>query len=179
MENRTVCTTCKGTKVYQVSNLEFEECTECKGKGYILNIDKTLERGIMKDFKDLKISKELLSKVLGISTIVMNPILEPENKIGYLVYGSQNTLQEVRNNHKQINIYEFAFKCKEWALTKGYFIYSTNELSFIKSISLETIETFSNGEDTEIECILKACEWLLSRVSMLELEGRNIRKEGY
>ena len=52
-------------------------------------------------------------------------------------------------------------KCKEWALIKGYFIYSTNELSFIKSFSLETIETFSNGKDTEIECILKACEWLL------------------
>ena len=58
-------------------------------------------------------------------------------------------------------IYKFAFMCKEWALTKGYFIYSTNELSFIKTFSLETIETFSNGKDTEIECILKACEWIL------------------
>lgn len=115
--------------------------------------------------KNLKISRELLSEVLGINTILMNPILEPENKIGYLVYGSQNTPQEVRNNHKQINIYEFAFKCKEWALTKGYFIYSTNELSFIKTFSLETIETFSNGKDTEIECILKACEWILNEVS--------------
>ena len=52
-------------------------------------------------------------------------------------------------------------KCKNWALSKGYFIYSTNELSFIKTFSLETIETFSNGKDTEIECIIKACEWLL------------------
>lgn len=59
------------------------------------------------------------------------------------------------------NIYEFAFKCKEWALGKGYFIYSTNELSFIKTLSLETIETFANGKDTEIECIFKACEWIL------------------
>ena len=58
MKNKTVCTTCKGTKVYQVSNLEFEECSDCKGKGYILNIDKTLERGIMKDFKDRKIIKK-------------------------------------------------------------------------------------------------------------------------
>lgn len=66
--------------------------------------------------------------------------------------------------YKRINIYEFAFKCKEWALTKGYFIYSTNELSFIKTFSLETIETFSNGKDTEIECILKACEWILKDI---------------
>ena len=113
--------------------------------------------------KDLKISKELLSEVLGIHTILMNPIIEPRNNIGYLVYGSQNTLEEVRRNHKQINIYEFAFKCKDWALSKGYFIYSTHELSFIKSLSLETIETFANGKDTEIECIIKACEWLLSK----------------
>ena len=60
-----------------------------------------------------------------------------------------------------INIYEFAFKCKEWALSKGYFIYSTHELSFIKSLSLETIETFANGKDTEMECIIKACNWIL------------------
>lgn len=107
--------------------------------------------------KDLKISKELLSEVLGIHTILMDPIIEPENKVGYLVYGSQNTLQEVRKNHKQINIYEFVFiKCKEWALKQGYFIYSTNELSFIKTFSLETIETFSNGKDTEIECYIKS-----------------------
>lgn len=115
--------------------------------------------------KNLKISKELLSEVLGIHTILMCPIIEPGNNIGYLVYGSQNTLEEVRRNHKQISIYEFAFKCKEWALKQGYFIYSTNELSFIKTFSLETIETFSNGKDTEIECILKACEWLLSEVN--------------
>ena len=66
--------------------------------------------------------------------------------------------------YKRINIYEFAFKCKEWALTKGYFIYSANELSFIKTFLLETIETFSNGKDTEVECIIKACEWILKDI---------------
>lgn len=45
MKNRTVCTTCKGTKVYQVSNLEFEECSECKGKGYIIeNVENNLDK---------------------------------------------------------------------------------------------------------------------------------------
>lgn len=49
MENKIICNTCKGTKVYQVSNLEFEECNKCKGKGYIietksdLNVDVTNE----------------------------------------------------------------------------------------------------------------------------------------
>lgn len=45
MKNKTVCTTCKGTKVYQVSNLEFEECSECKGKGYsIENVENNLDK---------------------------------------------------------------------------------------------------------------------------------------
>lgn len=68
------------------------------------------------------ISKELLSEVLGIRTIVMDPILEPMSKIGYLVYGSQNTIQEVKKNHKQINIYELAHKnLKQWAKLKNVF----------------------------------------------------------
>lgn len=45
MKNKTVCTTCKGTKVYQVSNLEFEECSEGKGKGYIIeNVENNLDK---------------------------------------------------------------------------------------------------------------------------------------
>lgn len=68
------------------------------------------------------ISKELLSEVLGIRYIAMNPMLEPMNKIGYLVYGSQNTIQEVRSNHKQINIYELVHKnLKQWSKLNNVF----------------------------------------------------------
>lgn len=105
--------------------------------------------------KDLKISKELLSEVLGYEVYAFLGI--SENEIDYTCCRDK----DIGYEDTSINIYEFAFKCKEWALTKGYFIYSTNELSFIKSFSLETIETFSNGKDTEIECILKACEYIL------------------
>jgi hypothetical protein len=104
--------------------------------------------------KDLKISKELLSEVLNLN---ITYIERCNNSIVYKV--------SVYDREEEVNIYEFVFKCKEWALTKGYFIYSTNELSFIKTFSLETIETFSNGKDTEIECILKACEWVLREVN--------------
>lgn len=70
----------------------------------------------------MKINKELLSEVLGIRYIAMNPILEPMNKIGYLVYGSQNTIQEVRSNHKQINIYELVHKnLKQWSKLNNVF----------------------------------------------------------
>ena len=88
--------------------------------------------------------------------------LKASKKLFEVVYNCNITTdKDMLSVYENINIYEFAFKCKEWALTKGYFIYSTNELSFIKTFSLETIETFSNGKDTEIECILKACEWIL------------------
>ena len=35
MSNKIICNVCKGAKVYQISNLEFEECSKCKGKGFI------------------------------------------------------------------------------------------------------------------------------------------------
>ena len=111
--------------------------------------------------KDLKISKELLSEVLKLDA-VSHSLLNKLTNCFNLTYTPLENNPYTRS--MSINIYEFVFMCKEWALTKGYFIYSTNELSFIKSFSLETIETFSNGKDTEIECILKACEYVLKEL---------------
>ena len=117
------------------------------------------------------ISKELLSEVLGIRTIVMAPILEPNSKIGYLVYGSQNTIQEVKKNHKQINIYELAHKCKEWAISNGYNLwsgYAPKDKKFAVNFYLikENIEIDCDESlaDTEPEAIFKACQWILDNV---------------
>ncbi len=104
--------------------------------------------------KDLKISKELIIKVMDIKY----PFSDVQLNNNILSWWREDVYFE---ETVKINIYEFAYKCKEWALSKGYFIYSTNELSFIKSLSLETIETFSNGKDTEIDCIIKACELIV------------------
>ncbi len=104
--------------------------------------------------KDLKISKELIIKVMDIKY----PFSDVQLNNNILSWWREDVYFE---ETVKINIYEFAYKCKEWALSKGYFIYSTNELSFIKSLSLETIETLSNGKDTEIVCIIKACEWIV------------------
>lgn len=78
---------------------------------------------------------------------------------------SDELRKQVDPNNESCCEHYLSSKCKEWALSKGYFIYSTHELSFIKSLSLETIETFANGKDTEIECIIKACEWIVSEVN--------------
>ena len=117
--------------------------------------------------KDLKISKELVKNVLVEETENLPDDFTFDIIDNYIIFADDGECMF------EVNIYEFAFKCKEWALAKGYFIYSTNELSFIKSFSLETIETFSNGKDTEIECILKACEYLLKE---LNESIRNIKR---
>ena len=101
------------------------------------------------------ISKELIKNVLVKETENLPDDFTFDIIDNYIIFADDGECMF------EVNIYEFAFKCKEWALSKGYFIYSTHELSFIKSLSLETIETFSNGKDTEIDCIIKACEWVV------------------
>ena len=107
--------------------------------------------------KDLKISKELLSEVLKKETEALSKDFNFIINEDYIEFSDDGEMLF------EYCIYKFSFKCKEWALNKGYFIYSTNELSFIKSLSLEIIETFANGKDTEIECIIKAGNWLLEK----------------
>lgn len=116
------------------------------------------------------ISKELLGEVLGIKTIMMNTILEPGNKVGYLVYSSQNTSQEVKNNHKQINIYELAHKCKEWAKSKEFIIHSspTQKIEYTAIVQSFDFNKFYYGQNqfyalSEYEAIFEACQWILDQ----------------
>lgn len=67
-----------------------------------------------------------------------------------------------------INIYELAHKCKEWALSKGYYLHShikeDNECwCIVKSLDNITRQ-FSCEMDTESEAIIKACEWILKEI---------------
>ena len=112
-------------------------------------------------------SKELLSEVLNIhiGLIELKPILE-NNKtdVAYLLKGSQNTAQEVHRNHKRINIYELAHKCKEWAHKLGFMVqsyqYNTKaRVDLLKSCDIDEIFI----EETEPEAIFKACEWIMEQ----------------
>ena len=64
-----------------------------------------------------------------------------------------------------IGIYEFAFKCKEWAFKNKYKIQSQiNESNKGHShITKKNDDCWAKGffENTEIEAIIKACEWIL------------------
>lgn len=75
------------------------------------------------------------------------------------------TDKDMLGAYRRINIYEFAFKCKEWAYKNKYDIWS---------ITWGVVE-FQNNEknygtkritkDTEIEAIIKACEYILKELS--------------
>ena len=122
--------------------------------------------------KNLEISKELLGEVLGYEVDVFLGVTE--NEIDYTCCRDKNVGYE----DISINIYEFAFKCKEWAISKGFQIISgfSDEPAYRKQdekayaqIRYYTEDEFGNGEyeelyfmeNTEIEAVIKASEYIL------------------
>lgn len=116
------------------------------------------------------ISKELLSEVLNNKKILLskndllieNNVLLFDNKCNYLV---------------NINIYELAHKCKEWAFKQGYALTPMNDFGFGNK-DTDNFKSYwtscyinlrpSNGTHlycvemtSEPEAIFKACEWVL------------------
>ena len=124
----------------------------------------------------MNIIKELLSEVLEVEIIDFNII---GNKLNYIIpnYETEEDGDLIYIDLGQnINIYEFAFKCKEWALIKGYIIDSLirgycsgKAICFVyvddwqSEFSENCLKSFT--EDTEIEAIIKACEWILENKS--------------
>ena len=90
MKNKIRCNDCKGTKVYQVSNLEFELCRKCEGKGYIIQTDKYLKDGILENNLDKQQLKYYLDTLnhIGESNLVnlLVPILLKYRKDFYEFY---------------------------------------------------------------------------------------------
>ena len=79
---------------------------------------------------------------------------------------------------QNINIYEFAFKCKELALSKNYSLMSRQSREYdlcsrstykqvgFCNILINDSPNVSKGilaENTEIEAIVKACNWILEQ----------------
>lgn len=112
----------------------------------------------MNNLKDLKISKELFEAVYNCDI---------------------STDKDMLCVYKNRNIYEFAFKCKEWAFKKGYtilteFVNKVGIFSYIVS-NQQSIEDYGYlvedikvleclfDSKTEVEAIIKACEWILDQ----------------
>ena len=117
------------------------------------------------------ISKELLSSVLGL-TVVKGLELE-----GIVLW--YNGIVNINNQppyakELNINIYELAHKCKEWAYSQGYILFSKIRLnSSLASCYFDTMgkHDYEDGyhndfrAETEPEAIFKACEWILTKDS--------------
>ena len=119
--------------------------------------------------KDLNISKELANAVLGLEAVYTERCDHRDNIVGIWTDMNSKPIME-------INIYEFAYKCKKWALNKGYVIEScTNRSCLMRnnyeyfsiakifkesdSMRINTIEEF-----TEIESIIQASDWILKEL---------------
>ena len=121
--------------------------------------------------KDLKLSKELIKNVLAEETENLSGEFTFNINANYILFADEGECLF------EMNIYEFAFKCKEWALDKGYTIESHTNRSFISKYNREYFsvakifkETDSMrintiDEITEIKAIIKACEWILKEIN--------------
>ena len=117
----------------------------------------------------MEINKELIKNVLVEETENLSDDFTFNIKDNYILFADEGECQF------EVNIYEFAFKCKEWALNKGYTIESHTNRSCLSgnnyeyfsiakifkgtsSMRINTIE-----ENTEIESTIQACEWILEQ----------------
>lgn len=108
------------------------------------------------------ISKELLSEVLGI------PLTDFKYGNGLIAY---TTYELPTFKYKEINIYELAHKCKEWASELEFEISSCSYKAIIEYNYRQEedddrrlfwkfdYETFT--ADAEPEAVFKACQWVL------------------
>ena len=118
--------------------------------------------------KELKISKELLSEVLNYEVDVFLGI--NKNEIDYTCCRDENE----GYIDISINLYEFAFKCKEWIINKEYHI-NTSEDSINNYIYLYKMVKNDIGYEIDkskgvqfdskgyIINLFEACNWILEQ----------------
>ena len=114
------------------------------------------------------ISKELITEALR-----MYPQYSINDKCtGNVQYRSGSNIVHFEVNKagmQQINTYELAHKCKEWAMLEKNNTTMINSAVIEANMGIASIRS-DNGEilfcevaDTEPETIFKACEWILQQ----------------
>ena len=116
------------------------------------------------------ISNKLLSEVMGYKCHIMDTKhihFLHNNRVNDIVYEQGGDLQY------NINKYELAHLCKQWALKQGYY-FSTYSFNFDSNTEQEHRIRLLIGNDvvyfgddssmeTEVEAIFKACQWILDK----------------
>ena len=118
--------------------------------------------------KELKISAELASAVLGKEVTKCSLINTTRNSINITYLEDKD---DFNTNYREMNICEFAFKCKDWAYINDYnvidykigkkeldvFIIKADKNDFNK------VEKIFYHNSTLVEGVIKACEWILEK----------------
>ena len=102
----------------------------------------------------MKISKELVSEVFKLN--ICEAYIENNN----LFFDMGLPLIQ------SINLYEFAFKCKEWANIQDCWTQSGYEINHLGNYFCMIKDMPDNQffyADTEFEAIIKACNWILEQ----------------
>lgn len=118
--------------------------------------------------KDLKISRELLSEVLKLEVVKHSLFNKRNNTFNITYMQSEDSLKA---NWMPVNVYEFVFKCKDWACNKGFILISYKKPydSVKKKGYCQThhIHDKTREKDKPFVCdfeygaIIKACEWII------------------
>jgi len=111
------------------------------------------------------ISDNLLGKVINES--ILNTHIK-----GNTLWWQGETVDFHGTTGGQINIYELAHKCKEWAYSKGYYLHTTMKDSHIThkltyKVAIEPTEyaEYAKTGNTEPEAVFAACQWILDEIT--------------
>ena len=113
----------------------------------------------------MKISKELLSEILGYEVNEILGMLEKGMNRTMLSYTFKDT--SLNNGKRLINIYDLAHKCKEYLLDEGYYIvihpfkvelFKKDTNSFIRDFQYPIP---SKSMPYDIKRIVYSCQWIL------------------
>ena len=106
--------------------------------------------------KDLKINKGLIKNVLVKETENLSDSFIFSIKDNYILFSDEGECQF------EVNIYEFAFKCKKWARDKyDTTISSSLYKNYAKSWNIDKDKSYT--AKTEVEVIIEACEGILEQ----------------
>ena len=121
----------------------------------------------------MQISKELISESVPFENLINR---EWNYKIiDNILIITYNINKYFDGNTKQINIYEFVFKLKEWAINEGYTIisgydndcmgekYNKGVFGYCCQIQDKEFNIKDFYEDNEINAIIKACQYILDK----------------
>lgn len=120
----------------------------------------------------IKISKELLSAVLGVNVTDIRYEIQSQENVLFYETDDINVKRKFSPMYPYVNLFELMHKCKEWANNlsgKRYQLYSG-----IAPISLgySTCEVYSGAinqgvsfeANTELEAVIMACDWITGKL---------------